>query len=71
MKKQILVVYSWLSKYGNGFGNVDASCDWDVPSMENIREMERQICENYSFDNVVILNIIKLADKEEESEDTE
>lgn len=71
MKKQILVVYSWLSKHGKGFGNVDVSCNWDVPSMEDIREIERQIRENYCFDNVVILNIIKLADKEEKSEDTE
>lgn len=69
--KRILAVYSWMSKHGNGFGNVDVSCNWDVPSMESIREIERQIRESYCFDNVVILNIIKLADKEEESEDTE
>ena len=72
MKKQILVVYHWLSKYGNGFGNVDFSCDYDVPSIENIREMERQICETYSFDNVVVLNIIELGNEEDrEIEDTE
>jgi hypothetical protein len=69
--KQILVVYSWISKYGNGFGNVDASCNWDVPSLENIRDIERQIRENYSFDNVVVLNIINLADKQSEERSTE
>ena len=68
MKKQILVVYSYMSKYGSGFGNVDCSCSSDVLSLEGIREIERQIREKYCFDNVVVVNIIDLG---EESEDTE
>ena len=64
--RKILVVYHWLHKYGNGYGNVDFTVDYDVPSIENIREMERQICETYKFKNVVILNIINLESEGEE-----
>jgi hypothetical protein len=64
--KTILVVYSYASKYGHGFGNVDFTCNYDVPKIENIREMEKQIRESCNVDNVAILNIIELG-----SEDTE
>ena len=67
--RKFLVVYSYLSKYGLGYGNIDFTCNYDVPTMKNIREMERQIREKFYFDNVVILNIIEL--NNEESEDTE
>lgn len=66
--KQILVVYSYASKYGHGFGNVDFSFDGNIPTINAIREIERQISEKYCLGNVVVLNIIELA---EESEDTE
>ena len=72
MKKKFLAVYSWLSKYGNGFGNCDFTCNYDYPTMESIRDMERQIREGNGFSQVAVLNIIKLADEEDkESEDTE
>lgn len=66
-KKQILVVYHWRRKRERGVGNVDCTVDGDI-IMSSIRDMERQIREKFNFDNVVILNIIDLA---EESEDTE
>ena len=66
MKKQILVVYLYMHKQGSGIGNVDFTVDYDVPSMANIREMERQICETGHFDNVVVLNIIDLAGESED-----
>ena len=64
--KTILVVYSYSSKRGGGFGNVVFTCDYDVPNLQNIREMEEQIRESCNFDSVVVLNIIELG-----SEDTE
>ena len=67
MKKQILVVYKWKNETGSGFGNVNFTVDFNVPTIEDIREIERQICKSYYFDNVVVLNIIELG----ESEDTE
>lgn len=71
MKKKFLAVYSWLGKKGHGFGNIDFICNYDYPTMESIRDMERQIREKNKLEKVVVLNIIKLADEEEESEDTE
>ena len=65
MKKQILVVYSWDSKYGNGFGSVNFTVGYDVPSIKDIREMERQIREANGFDAVAVLNIIDLRESEE------
>ena len=67
--RKILIVYNWASKNAHGFGNVSATCEYEeAPSIKNIREMERQIREKANYDNVVIVNIIELA---EESEDTE
>ena len=68
MMKQFLIVYSWISTYGSGFGNVECSCNYDVPRIEDLREIERQIREANNFSNVCILNIIRLEDKQEESE---
>lgn len=62
-EKQALVVYHWASKYGNGYGNVDVSYDADVLSIDGIREVERKIREAYGYDSVIVLNIIKLANK--------
>lgn len=66
--KQILVVYHWRRKRQRGVGNVDCTVDGDTHTISGIRDIERQICEKFNFDNVVVLNIIDLA---EESEDTE
>lgn len=71
MKNKFLAVYHWLSKYGQGFGNVDFTCVGNTPTIEVIREIERQIREANCFNNVVILNIIMLAyNKDFESEGT-
>ena len=66
MKRKILVVYQWMHKTGNGIGNVDVTINYNVPTIESIREIERQICELYGFAKVVVINIIELG----ESEDT-
>lgn len=72
MKRKILVVYYWMSKHGNGFGNVDFTTNWGTPYIESIRDIERQLREMYGFDGVVVLNIIDLGVEEEcESEDAE
>lgn len=65
MKKKFLAVYSWSAKYEKGLGNVDFTCNCDYPTMESIRDMERQIRENNNLEKVAVLNIIKLADDEE------
>lgn len=65
--RKILVVYIYLTKHGLGYGNIDFTVNYDVPTLESIREIERQICESYCFDKVVVTNIINLC----ESEDTE
>jgi hypothetical protein len=62
--RKILVVYSYTSKYGHGNGNVDFTINYDIPTIENIRDMERQIRESCGFDNVVVLNIIPLGESE-------
>ena len=66
--KQILIVYRYYSKYGSGLGNVDVTVSFDSPSIKDVREIERKICEAYHYDKVVVLNVIELA---EESEDKE
>jgi hypothetical protein len=68
MKKKILVVYHWTKGYQHGYGNVSCTDEGDAFGMEEIREIERQICEAQHYGSVVLLNIIELA---EESEDTE
>jgi hypothetical protein len=60
MNKKILVVYSWVSNHENGLGNVTCTVGFDVPSHENIREIEQQIREANGFVAVVVLNIIDL-----------
>ena len=65
MNKQILVVYQWLHKTGSGIGNVDFTVDYNVPTIENIREMEQQICESYGYAKAVIMNIIELGERED------
>jgi hypothetical protein len=62
---KILVVYHWSHKYGYGFGNTDATVSNDVLSIEDIREIERQICEANSFAKVVVLNIVELGKSED------
>ena len=66
--KEILVVYHWTQRYKAGYGHVNASVEYDVPNIENIREIERQICERFNFDSAVVLNVLEL---KKESEDTE
>lgn len=68
MKRQILVVYHWKRKKECGVGNVDCTVVGDGQTISGIRDIERQIREKFNFDNVIVLNIIELA---EESEDTE
>ena len=68
MKRKILVIYHWKKGYISGYGNVDCTVVGDGLSMENIREIERQICENNHLSVVIVLNIIELPG---ESEDTE
>lgn len=65
MKKKFLAVYSWSGKHGHGWGNIDFTCNYDYPTMESIRDMERQIRVKNKLENVAVLNIIKLADDEE------
>lgn len=62
---KILVVYYWLSKYGNGYGNSEIAHNSKTLNIDTIREIERKIRETHCYDNVVIINIINL-----ESEDS-
>lgn len=68
MKRKILVIYHWKKGYQSGYGNVDCTVVGGGLSMENIREMERQIREHNHCSSVIVLNIIELPG---ESEDTE
>lgn len=53
-----LVVY----QSANGCGNIDATFpEYPIP-IEHIREMEEQIAKT-TGDNVVVINLIKIADK--------
>lgn len=69
MNKKILAVYSWVSNQENGLGNVICTVGFDVPSIENIREIERQIREANGFCAVVVLNIIDLRESEEDTDE--
>lgn len=64
--KAFLVVYFYSVRGEQGYGNINFTCNYDTPTIESIRDTEKQIREANHFDGVVILNIIKL-----ESEDTE
>mgnify|MGYP003530612092 CR=1 FL=1 len=64
IQNQVLVVYSWERKRKSGFGSVDFTVDGDIPTIDSIRDMEKQICEKYKFKNVIILNIIELGAKD-------
>ena len=66
--KRILVVYYYMAKHGYGYGNSDITVNFDNPTIEDIREIEHQICESLHYAQVVVLNIIELA---KESGDTE
>lgn len=68
MNKKILVVYSWLSKYGHGFGNVDCDISHLPPTINDIREIERQMREANAYDQVAVINIIDLESEEETDE---
>lgn len=69
MKKKFLAVYQWVGNQGYGFGNIDFTCNYDHPTIESIRDAEKQIKEKIGYSSVVLLNIIRLADEDEESED--
>lgn len=69
--KELLVIYVWKNKYEHGYGNAYYTVDGDVLTSKNIRELERQLCEKFNYEGVVVLNIIELGDEEQESEDTE
>ena len=62
--RKILVIYTYMSKKEYGWGSIDFTCDYDVPTIENIREMEQQIREKFNYNSVAILNIIKLKNED-------
>lgn len=64
IQNQVLVVYSWERKRRSGLGSVNFTVNGDIPTIDSIRDMEKQICEKYEFKNVVILNIIQLGAKD-------
>ena len=62
--RNILIVYYWVSKKGNGYGSTTADVNFDTPTFEAIRDMERQLCNTFNYSQVAIINIINLADAE-------
>ena len=66
--REKLVAYFWCAKHGHGYGNSEITVNFDVPTIENIREIEHKICESLCYKQVIVLNIIDLAKGNEEGE---
>ena len=67
MRKK-LVAYYWYAKHGYGYGNSEITVNFDVPTIENIREIEHKICESLCYNQVIVLNVIELANEREDTE---
>lgn len=60
---KVLVVYSFTKKNGSdGYGRVTCNIEGERPTYEEIVSIESGILSKFGHDNVIVLNIIPLAD---------